>query len=119
MEHMDITASRRTASWDDVDDKAERLLISGAYSIRTITDDFIDAVVYGDNGAYDTHVTAEASEWEDNPIELKLWTCTCPWGQWCNSGRRPHDGPLSTGSVKSNNRPCSHAFAMMLLLEDA
>ena len=85
--------------------------------IQSISTYSILCEVAGDTDIYSTYVNNDARVSKDNSVSAANWYCTCPWGQWCNTGRRPHDGPESTGTVKSNNRMCSHAYAGYLMLQ--
>ena len=111
-----VRSSRLIASWLDVASKARRLLDSGAVHTDELDSYHVKGTVDGDDGTYDVYVSTRARVHERNDWTKNTWYCTCPWGQWCNSGHRPHDGPDSWGSVKSNNRFCSHAYAMWMLL---
>lgn len=105
-----------TASWNDVQQKAYRLLTSNSVTIDAISTYSILCTVVGDNDTYQTYVNNDSRVYKDNSISKANWYCTCPWGSWSNTGRRPHDGPDSYGTVKSNNRFCSHAYAAYLML---
>lgn len=109
--------SRITALWKDVQQKAYRLMQNNDVEIESASTFSILCEVAGDHEIYETYVNNDARVSKNNSISAANWYCTCPWGQWCNTGRRPHDGPDSTGSVKSNNRMCSHAYACYLMLQ--
>ena len=109
--------SVRTALWKDVQQKAYRLMQNNDIEIQSISTFSILCEVAGDTEIYDTYVNQRVRVNKNNSISAANWFCTCDWGQWCNTGRRPHDGPDSTGSVKSNNRMCSHAYACYLMLQ--
>lgn len=106
----------KIASWNDVQQKAYRLLTSNNVTIDAISTYSILCTVVGDNDTYQTYVNNDSRVYKDNSISKANWYCTCPWGSWSNTGRRPHDGPDSYGTVKSNNRFCSHAYAAYLML---
>lgn len=110
-------SSYRIADWKDVSEKTRRLLDTNKLTIQELNTHHILTHTQGDHGSYTTYVTERARVHQRNDWTKTVWYCTCDWGQWCNSGERPHDGPLSTGSVKSNNRFCSHAYAAWLLLK--
>ncbi len=114
---MSIGRERRTALWTDVQQKAYRLMQNNDIEIQSISTYSILCEVAGDTDVHSTYVNNDARVSKDNSISAANWYCTCPWGQWCNTGRRPHDGPESTGTVKSNNRMCSHAYAAYLMLQ--
>ena len=109
--------TNRIATWKDVQQKAYRLMQNNDVEIQSVSTFSILCEVAGDNEIYDTYVNHRARVSKDNSISAANWYCTCPWGQWCNTGRRPHDGPDSTGSVKGNSRMCSHAYACYLMLQ--
>lgn len=112
-----VRPSSRTALWKDVQQKAYRLMQNNDVEIQSISTFSILCEVAGDTEIYDTYVNQRVRVNKNNSISAANWFCTCDWGQWCNTGRRPHDGPDSTGSVKSNNRMCSHAYACYLMLQ--
>ena len=107
----------KVADWDDITRKTRRLLDTNKLTIQELNTHHILTKTQGDHGNYTTYVTERARVHQRNDWTKTMWYCTCDWGQWSNSGERPHDGPLSTGSVKSNNRFCSHAYAAWLLLK--
>lgn len=107
---------KRTASWNDVVNKGLGFLNNKSVYVKHMNKSHIGAIVNGWHGKYDTYVTKYANLYKRNDWTQGWWFCTCGWGQWCNSGHRPHDGPDSWGSVKVNNRLCSHAYALYRLL---
>lgn len=107
----------KTALWRDVQQKAYRLLTDNDVDIDAVSTYSILCTVHGDNDTYQTYVNNDARVFKDNSISKANWYCTCPWGKWSNTGRRPHDGEDSYGTVKSNNRMCSHAYAAYLMLQ--
>ena len=106
-----------TADWKDVQQKAYRLLIDSSIECDAISTFSILCTSHGDNGTYQTYVNNKSRVTKDNAPSKANWYCTCPWGEWSNTGRRPHDGEDSYGTVKSNNRMCSHAYAAYLMLQ--
>lgn len=107
---------RTIASWEDVEQKARRLLSLGKIELMRISTYSLLATVHGDHGDYECYVNRKCRVHKDNPIDEANWYCTCEWGNWSNTGNRPHDGADSYGSVKSNDRFCSHAYACWLML---
>lgn len=105
-----------TADWKDVQQKAYRLLIDNSIECDAISTFSILCTSHGDNGTYQTYVNNKSRVTKDNAPSKANWYCTCPWGKWSNTGNRPHDGPDSTGTVKVQNRFCSHAYAAYLML---
>lgn len=106
-----------TALWSDVQKKAYRLLTENRVQIDAISTYSILCSVDGDHDSYQTYVNNDARVQKDNSVSKANWYCTCPWGNWSNTGRRPHDGEDSYGTVKSFNRFCSHAYAAYLMLQ--
>lgn len=120
--HRSLEAKRdeRKATWAEVKEKGLSLLMDfQAVYVNFYNSNRIVAKVEGYHGTYNTMLLKKAHLTKNNEPSSGLWFCTCEWGQWCNSGHRPHDGPDSTGSVKIQNRFCSHAFACYLLLHNA
>lgn len=111
-------AVNRTASWQTVQQKGLGFIDTMDIGIKHLKKSYIAGTVQGWHGTYDTYVSRYAHLDRRNDWTKGWWWCTCEWGQWCNSGHRPHDGPDSWGSVKVNNRLCSHAYALYTLLED-
>ena len=107
----------RMGSWKTVQRKGLGLLADENVYVKHLKKSYIAGTVKGWHGKYDTYVSRYAHLDRRNDWTKGWWWCTCEWGQWCNSGHRPHDGPDSWGSVKVNNRLCSHAYAMYTLLE--
>lgn len=105
------------ADWQDVQSKTYRLLSGNKIDIDAVSTFSILCTSHGDNGEYQTYVNNKSRVTKDNSPAKANWYCTCPWGRWTNTGRRPHDGPDSYGSVKVNNRFCSHAYAAYLMLQ--
>lgn len=109
----------KKATWEEVKEKGLSLLMDfEAVHVNYKNTNRIVAKVEGYHGNYNTMLLRKAHLTKDNEPSEGYWFCTCEWGQWCNSGHRPHDGPDSTGSVKIQNRFCSHAYACYLLLHD-
>ena len=106
-----------TASWNDVKQKAYGIISQGRVDIYDVNTYSILASVHGYHDIYECYVNNKARVTKDNDIDKANWYCTCDWGGWSNSGNRPHDGADSYGSVKSNNRMCSHAYACYILLQ--
>lgn len=108
-------SSKRIALWQDVKNKAYDLLSTNAVTINNISTYSILATVKGMHSVYECYVNNKATVTKDNSIDAANWYCTCNWGDWSNTGNRPNDGLY--GSVKSNNRFCSHAYACYLMLQ--
>lgn len=111
--------SFRLGTWKEVKEKGLRLISENNVEILDMSSYAMTCRVKGDHDTYLTYVNRDARvNGPANPIEKGTWFCSCDWGMWCNYGDRPHDGPDSTGSVKTNNRLCSHAYAVMQLLRE-
>ena len=106
----------REASWQDVRQKGLSFVEDDLVDVYKMNYGSISTQVLGFHDLYDVYVSSRAHVYQGNPVASALWSCTCEWGQWCNSGHRPHDGPNSTGSVKVQNRFCSHAYAAYTIL---
>ena len=106
-----------TASWKDIQNKTYDILIHDDVDIIAISTDSILCNVTGDHDTYETYVNNNATVYKDNDIDEANWYCTCPWGEYVNTGKRPHDGQFSSGSVKVYDRFCSHAYAAYLMLQ--
>lgn len=107
----------KTATWEDVRQKAYRIVSDNGVDITEISTYSILASVQGDTGVYQVYVNNNAKVNSSNDLESTDWYCTCDWGGWTNTGNRPHDGPNSTGSVLVNDRFCSHAYAAYMVLQ--
>ena len=112
------TPENREASYETVKKKGMDFIWNDDIYVNIANTNRISGIVDGWTGIYHTYVSKSAHLTKDNNPSSGLWFCDCPWGTWCNSGHRPHDGPNSTGSVKIQNRFCSHAYAMYKLLHD-
>lgn len=107
----------KLATWDDVQQKAYRILSDNGVEIENVSTYSILCKVQGDTGLYETYVNNKAKVNSSNNVDASNWFCTCVWGNWTNKGDRPHDGPNSTGTVTINNRFCSHAYAAYMMLQ--
>lgn len=108
----------KRASYDTVKEKGMGFIWDDSVYINICDRGKISGLVDGYTSIYHTFVSKKARLTKNNDPSEGLWFCDCQWGTWCNSGHRPHDGPDSTGSVKIQNRFCSHAYAMYKLLHD-
>lgn len=116
---IEASREKRKGTWAEVKEKGLSLLMDySAVYVNFMNTNRISAIVEGYHGKYNTALLRKAHLTKDNEPSEGYWFCTCEWGQWCNSGHRPHDGPESTGSVKIQNRFCSHAYACYLLLHN-
>jgi hypothetical protein len=113
-----ISTSDKHASWDDIKSKAYDLLNDNRVDIEAISTYSVLCKVHGYHGEYETYVNRKARVYKDNDIDEANFFCTCDWGDISNSGNRPHDGADSSGSVKVNNRFCSHAYAAFMILHE-
>lgn len=70
--------SQRTASWNDVQEKAQRLLAAGNVHIIRNSVNNVVGQVQGDNDTYQT----EFSRDDPNSSSITQWSCECPWSQF-------------------------------------
>ena len=86
--------------WQDILDKAERLVHAGNVDIHNNSSTHVSAGVQGDHGNYDTEL------WREDPAN-RGWTrssCTCDWGNFQNT-------PRTRTWQRFQNRPCAHIIA--------
>ena len=114
----DLDETGKNASYEAVKQKGMDFIWNDDIYVNRRTGKMITGIVDGWTDIYHTMVTKKARLTKSNDPDSGLWFCDCQWGTWCNSGHRPHDGPESWGSVKIQNRFCSHAYGMYKLLHD-
>ena len=88
-------------NWDDVLEKARRLIAQNKVNIKVNRPEMIHGVVEGDHGDYDVSISRE----DPNSLAVTQWQCGCPWSQF--SWGRTRKWKYLEG------RPCSHATALM------
>lgn len=90
---------RKTADWDEVQQKAIRLMNSGNVQILRNSPTAVVGHVIGDHGEYQT----ELSRQDPDSNVLDHWVCDCPWSQFAWQRTR---------KWKSlEGRPCAHVLA--------
>lgn len=91
---------QRTATWDDVQAKARRLVQSGNVKILKNGWDQIIGEVQGDHGLYNTFIKRQ------DPSSQKVTgsSCDCDWGEFQNL-------PRTRMWQRFQDRPCSHILA--------
>lgn len=107
----------KLATWNDVRQKAYRIVSANGVEIEQISTYSILCKVQGDHGVYEVYVNNNAKVYSSNDLDDTDWFCSCSWGDWTNTGNRPHDGPNTTGTVIVNDRFCSHAYAAYMVLQ--
>lgn len=93
----------RQDNWNDLVEKAERLVKSGNVTIVTNEPDYVYGRVIGDHGNYECKIKRKNPE---NPV-ISGWKCTCPWNQF--AWQRTRKWKIYEG------RPCSHILALYYL----
>jgi len=95
---IDRVQGRKTASWNDVQSKAQRIYKQGGIRIISVTGPYVTAHVQGDDGVYETTLQRGKTG------SIDQWTCSCPWFAYSfgRSGRWK----------KYEGRMCSHALAL-------
>ncbi len=96
--HLGQWTGSHTASWTDVQSKAQRIYKEGGIRIISVTGPYVTAHVRGDDGTYETTLQRGKSG------SIDQWTCSCPWFAYSfgRSGRWK----------KYEGRMCSHALAL-------
>ena len=91
---------RRQDNWNQLVEKAKRLVNSGNVTIVTNEPDYVYGRVIGDHGSYESQIK------RNNPDEPMItgWKCTCPWNQYAY--QRTRQWKIYEG------RPCSHILAL-------
>lgn len=94
----------KLATWQDVMDKAKRLVQSGAVSLDANGRKYTTGTVKGDHGTYPIEIYRQDP---NNPNQVSYKTCGCDWGQFMNLPRtrqwKKFEFPTPT--------PCSHLIA--------
>jgi len=91
---------RKTSDWNEVQEKAKRLVRDGKVKLHVNTPKLIAATVFGDHGVYHPVIR------RDDPDMPWQWTQsedTCPWEQYRWDRTRKWK--------KYEGRPCSHLLA--------
>lgn len=91
---------RKTADWNDIMNKAKRLIQSGQVTVLRNGFQYIVGHVIGDHGEY----VVEISRDDPNSRAITMWQCECPWDQYAWQRTRQWK--------KYEGRPCSHVMAL-------
>lgn len=90
----------RQDNWNDLVEKAKRLVNTGSVtSVRNSTE-FISGVVKGDHGTYESNIMRQDPE----SSVITGWHCECKWNQF--AWQRTRQWKIYEG------RPCSHVLAL-------
>jgi hypothetical protein len=90
----------RQDNWNDLVEKAKRLVNSGNVTLSNSTDDYVVGTVIGDHGTYESTIYRQDPE---APV-ITGWHCTCKWNQF--AWQRTRQWKIYEG------RPCSHILAL-------
>jgi len=90
---------QRQDNWNDLVDKAKRLVESGNVRLLRNEQQFIVANVQGDHGNYEVEITRQ----DPQSQAITGWHCTCKWNQF--AWQRTRQWKIYEG------RPCSHVLA--------
>jgi hypothetical protein len=89
----------KTADWNDIMNKARRLIDSGhVHMVRNGYNNIVSHV-WGDHGDYDVEIGRD----DPNSRAITSWTCDCPWDQFAWQRTRQWK--------KYEGRPCAHVLA--------
>jgi hypothetical protein len=89
----------KTADWNDIMEKAKRLINSGNVTILRNGMNNIVAHVIGDHGEYQSEIGRD----DPNSRAITTWQCECPWDQYAWQRTRKWK--------KYEGRPCAHVLA--------
>jgi hypothetical protein len=103
--HMEMTYDHsegleKTATWDDVYNKAARLVRSGNVTLHTNGQNSISASVQGDHGTYPVEIKRD----DPNSSAITSSHCECDWGNFQNM-------PRTRQWKQFQDRPCAHILA--------
>ena len=90
----------RQDNWNNLVEKAKRIVNTGGVTIINSEDDFVVGTVRGDHGTYQCEISRQDP---DAPV-ITGWHCTCPWNQY--AWQRTRQWKVYEG------RPCSHILAL-------
>lgn len=90
---------RKTADWQEVQQKAVRLKNAGQVTILRNGWNVLVANVIGDHGKYEVTISRD----DPNSMAITQWTCECPWDQYAFNRTRKWK--------KYEGRCCSHVLA--------
>ncbi len=89
----------KTSDWNDIMDKAQRLIQSGNVTLLRNGYNNIVGHVIGDHGEYQTEIGRD----DPNSRAITTWQCECPWDQFAWGRTRKWK--------KYEGRPCAHVLA--------
>lgn len=89
----------KTSDWNDIQEKAKRLIDSGNVTILRNGYNNIVAHVIGDHGEYQCEIGRDDPE----SRAITTWQCDCPWDQYAWQRTRKWK--------KYEGRPCAHVLA--------
>jgi hypothetical protein len=90
----------RQDNWNDLVDKAKRIVNSGGVTVINSTSEFVVGTVVGDHGNYECQISRQDPQ---APV-ITGWHCTCKWNQF--AWQRTRQWKIYEG------RPCSHILAL-------
>lgn len=90
---------RKTADWNEIQNKAMRLIQSGNVTLHRNGYNNIVATVVGDHGTYQSEISRD----DPSSRTITQWTCDCPWDQYAFQRTRQWK--------KYEARPCAHVLA--------
>lgn len=98
---MHLASVERVSTWDDVMQKAKRLILSGQVTLQRNGWNNVVSTVVGDHGQYQVEIGRD----DPNSRVITQWTCECPWDQFAFDRTRVWK--------KYEGRVCSHALATL------
>ena len=97
--HYDFERMEKTADWNDIMEKAKRLIQGNAVVLLRNGYTNIVATVKGDHGQYEVEIGRQ----DPASRVITNWHCQCPWAQFSFDRTRKWK--------KYEQRPCSHVLA--------
>lgn len=93
----------RQDNWNDLVEKAKRLVNTGAVTSVRNSKEFVSGVVRGDHGTYESNIMRQDPE----SSVITGWHCECKWNQF--AWQRTRQWKIYEG------RPCSHVLALYFI----
>lgn len=97
---IDMEAGVKTASWEDIMQKAKRMLDANQVILLRNGTTNIVGTVQGDHGRYEVEIGRQ----DPASRVITNWSCGCPWAQFSFDRTRQWK--------KYEQRPCSHCLAL-------
>jgi 2'-5' RNA ligase len=94
------STEQKTAGWNEIMEKAKRLIMSGNVTMLRNGYNVIAGHVVGDHGEYNVEIGRD----DPSSRAITTWTCECPWDQYAWQRTRQWK--------KYEGRPCSHVMAL-------